>query len=256
MKKLLLILVIVIIAFVSINFVFIKKLNENKMAAVVENTINIEKKNIDSKSNNLLEMERIVVILPSEKEDVKEEIQPEDLSEEENIQNETENEESIQKPAQGNPNNSISNKKYYIKVNYSANVVTVYSQDENGEYTVPVKAMVCSTGTATPTSGVYGTKLKWEWLKMFGNVYGYYTTQIVGNILFHSVPYLEKGNPGSLEYWEYDKLGTSCSAGCIRLTVADAKWIYNNVEQGTLVEFYSSSDSGPLRKTSSTKNIE
>ena len=132
---------------------------------------------------------------------------------------------------------------------------TVYSLDENNEYTVPVKAMVCSTGTATPTSGVYDVKLKWEWLKLFGNVYGYYTTQIVGNILFHSVPYLEQGNPGSLEYWEYDKLGTSCSAGCIRLTVADAKWIYNNVEKGTLVEFYSASDPGSLRKTNSTKNI-
>ena len=33
------------------------------------------------------------------------------------------------------------------------------------------------------------------------------------------------------------------------------KWIYDNIEQGTLVEFYSSADPGPLRKTRSTKNI-
>lgn len=44
---------------------------------------------------------------------------------------------------------------YYIKVNLEQNVVTIYSKDENGEYTIPVRAMVCSTGKATPTSGTY-----------------------------------------------------------------------------------------------------
>lgn len=33
---------------------------------------------------------------------------------------------------------------YYIKVNYGANVVTIYQKDSNEEYTKPVKAMVCS----------------------------------------------------------------------------------------------------------------
>lgn len=142
---------------------------------------------------------------------------------------------------------------YYIKVNYGANVVNIYTKDNAGNYTVPYKAMICSTGTSTPTSGVYSIKLKWKWLGLFGNVYGYYTTQIVGNILFHSVPYLEKGNPASLEYWEYDKLGTSASMGCIRLKVEDAMWIYYNCPSGTPVEFYSSSNPGPLGKPSAPK---
>ncbi len=142
--------------------------------------------------------------------------------------------------------------KYYIKVNYGANVVTIYTKDVNGQYT-PVKTMVCSTGTATPKSGTYAIKGRWRWLSLIGGVYGQYSTQIVGNILFHSVPYLRKGDPSSLEYWEYDKLGTSCSAGCIRLTVSDAKWIYNNIPAGTLVEFYSSSDPGPWGKPSAKK---
>lgn len=151
--------------------------------------------------------------------------------------------------------NTSSNKGYYIKVNYGANVVTIYTSDNDGNYTIPIKAMVCSTGTATPKAGTYKIQSRWEWLELIGNVYGHYSTQIVGNILFHSVPYLEKYNPASLEYWEYDKLGSSASAGCIRLTLADAKWIYNNIPRGTLVEFYSSSDPGPLRKTFCTKNI-
>ncbi len=183
--------------------------------------------------NNLLDSDKIVVVLPNDKNNNNEENDIKDI-----------------------PNtNNVSNKKYYIKVNNQANVVTIYKKDSNGQYTVPVKAMLCSTGSDTPTSGTYDIKLRWEWLDLFGDVYGHYSTQIVGNILFHSVPYLEKWNPASLEYWEYDKLGTSCSAGCIRLTVAEAKWNYDNIEQGTLVEFYYSSDPGPLRKTNCTKNI-
>lgn len=150
-------------------------------------------------------------------------------------------------------NNSSNNIPYYIKVNYGAQVVTIYKKDNNGNYTVPVKAMVCSTGEYTPKSGVYSIPARWKWLRLQGNVYGQYSTQIKGNILFHSVPYLTKGDPGSLEYWEYDKLGTYASAGCIRLTVKDAKWIYDNCKNGTKVEFYSSSNPGPLGKPTAKK---
>lgn len=142
---------------------------------------------------------------------------------------------------------------YYIKINYGAQVVTIYGKDEQGNYTIPIKAMVCSTGTYTPKSGVYSIPARWKWLGLQGNVYGQYCTQINGNILFHSVPYLRKGDTASLEYWEYDKLGTYASAGCIRLTVKDAKWIYDNCAKGTKVEFYSSSDAGPLGRPSAKK---
>ena len=117
---------------------------------------------------------------------------------------------------------------------------------------MPVKAFVCSTGTETPRSGVYKIPAKITWCKMFGDVYAHYCTQIVGNILFHSVPYLEKNNH-TLEYWAYDKLGTKASMGCIRLTTRDAKWIFENVSIGTQVEFYSSSNPGPLGKPTAQK---
>lgn len=168
-----------------------------------------------------------------------------------NIQKEElDNEDSTDKEIK---NNEVSNTvPYYIIVNYSSNVVTIYVKDENGEYTVPVKAMVCSTGVATPRSGVYklpGTRAKWG--ALFGGVYGQYTVKIVGNILFHSVPYLSRDN-STLEYWEYDKLGTTASAGCIRLTVEDALWIYNNCGSGTQVEF-SADAPNPLGKPSARK---
>lgn len=144
--------------------------------------------------------------------------------------------------------------KYYIKVNCKRQTVNVYEKDENNKYSKPVKVMLCSTGVETPETGVYKiTSFKQEWLGLQGNVYGQYCTQIVGNILFHSVPYIEKNNPSSLEYWEYDKLGEEASLGCIRLTVESAKWIFDNCETGTQVEFYSSEDPGPLGKPETQK---
>lgn len=182
----------------------------------------------------------------------------EEKEDENNIENEIEQEENKKDTSSQNNNTKpntttpTNNENYYIKVNLQANVVTIYKKDEEGKFTVPVKAMVCSTGTATPTSGVYSTTNKYEWRLLIGNVYGQYATRIVGSILFHSVPYTKK-DPSALEYWEYDKLGTKASAGCIRLTVKDAKWIYDNCKSGTKVEFYSDSNPGPLGKPTAQK---
>ena len=88
-----------------------------------------------------------------------------------------------------------------------------------------------------------------------GNVYGQYACRITGSILFHSVPY-EKKDKSTLEWWEYDKLGTKASLGCIRLKVEDAKWIYDNCVPGTKVEFYTSSNPGPLGKPTAQKITE
>lgn len=142
--------------------------------------------------------------------------------------------------------------KYYLKVNYTANVVTAYTKDNSGKYTVPVRAMLCSTGKATPTSGVYKMSNKYRWHQLNGGVYGQYCSRITGHILFHSVPY-KTNSPDTLKYAAYDKLGTKASAGCIRLTVQDALWIYQNCASGTYVEFYSSSNPGPLGKPTAKK---
>ncbi len=164
------------------------------------------------------------------------------------------NETNEEKNSNENPNstNKTTDIPYYIKINNQANVVTIYKKDSNGEYTKPFKAMICSIGTATPKSGVYKMSDKYTWRLLQGNVYGQYAYRITGHILFHSVPY-EKQDKGTLEWWEYDKLGTKASLGCIRLKVEDAKWIYDNCVAGTEVEFYSSSNPGPLGKPSAQK---
>lgn len=139
-----------------------------------------------------------------------------------------------------------SNKKpYYIKINRKQNVVMVYGL-ENNEYTKLVKTFICSTGTYTPL-GTYNTTDKYIWRPLVNNVYGQYATRITGSILFHSVPYF-KQTKNSLEYEEYNKLGTKASLGCIRLTVEDSKWIYDNCPKGTTVTIYDSDNLNGIEK--------
>ena len=141
-------------------------------------------------------------------------------------------------------------KPYYIMVNRAQSTVTVYELDEEGYYTVPVKAMICSTGRkghATPT-GTFTIGGRWTWLHMIDGSYGQYATQIKGNILFHSVCYTKK-DPSALMTEEYNGLGAPASLGCVRLQTADAKWIYDNCPRGTKVTVYDEADDpGPLGK--------
>lgn len=134
---------------------------------------------------------------------------------------------------------------YYITVNLTDNIVTVYEKDETGNYTVPIKAFYCSGGESTP-EGTFQTIEKYEWRALFGDVWGQYATRITGHYLFHSVPYLEKDKT-TLEYDEYNKLGSTASAGCIRLCVKDVKWIYDNCPIGTTVKMYRGNVEEPLQ---------
>ena len=146
-------------------------------------------------------------------------------------------------------------KKYYIEVNRRTNVVTIYTYDEQGNYTKPVKALVCSVGkSSSPTpTGKFKISSKHRWQLMKGDVYSQYCSRITGHILFHSVPYRETKSD-TLFAGYYDRLGTAASAGCVRLTCGDALWIYNNCSSGTVVEIFDgSSADDPLGKPGAMK---
>ncbi len=157
----------------------------------------------------------------------------------------TSNDKKENKSAENNQVSSNNKLPYYIKINRKQNVVMVYGL-ENGEYTKLVKVFTCSTGKATPV-GTFNTTDKYEWRPLFGDVYGQYATRITGSILFHSVPYT-KQSKDSLEWEEYNKLGTPASMGCIRLQVADVKWIYDNCPKGTTVTIYDSDSLDGIEK--------
>lgn len=135
---------------------------------------------------------------------------------------------------------------YVLKVNKQKNVVTVYARDGKRGYIIPVKSFVCATGKATP-SGIFYTPRKYRWLLLVGPCYGQWCTGIEGDILFHSSPYKTR-NPMDLDVPEYNKMGTTCSHGCVRLKAGDAKWIYDNCSTGTKVVIYSSPSAGPFGK--------
>ena len=64
-----------------------------------------------------------------------------------------------------------------------------------------------------------------------------YAYRIYGPYLFHSVLYSEK-DTSTLRQGSVDNLGRPASHGCIRLSVEDAKWLYNNCAAGTTVKIY------------------
>lgn len=209
-----------------------------------------------NKVNMVADITEVETII-AEVEMLEKEEEPEVVQPEEKVENKTENKVANNtKPSNTNTtnNNKQSKYPYYIKVNRLANCVTIYAQDANGAYTVPVKAMVCSVGkniNSTPT-GVFKTSDKYTWRYLFGNQYGQYATRITGHILFHSVPYTSQSK-NTLKTDYYNNLGVGDSMGCIRLTCADAKWIYDNCAKGTTVEIYDSSNPGPLGKPTAMK---
>lgn len=147
-----------------------------------------------------------------------------------------------------------SNKPYLIKVNKKMCTITVYKQDKKGAYSVPVKAMLCSTGADTPT-GTFKTPEKYRWRLLMGDVWGQYSTRIVRGVLFHSVWYYAK-NEATMSNHQYNNLGKMVSHGCVRVNVEDAKWIYDNCPLGTTVVIYNSDNPGPLGKPAGIKVSE
>lgn len=146
----------------------------------------------------------------------------------------------------------VEDHEYLIAVNRIQNTVTVYLRDEDGDYTVPYKAFVCSVGDHTP-EGYFRTEERYQWKDLYDNVWGQYATRIVNHILFHSVPYYSR-DKSDLEYEEYNLLGTHASQGCVRLSVADAKWIYDHTEEGFPCVIYDDSLlDGPLGKPESIR---
>ena len=127
---------------------------------------------------------------------------------------------------------------YAVTVDVNNQAVMVYGRDANGGYTVPVRQMVCSTGMVSTPSDVGewvldGRKARWCYFSLYGS-YAQYWTRINKYIAFHSVIY-NAVDYNALSTKSYNLLGSRASHGCIRLLVNDAKWVYENIGEGTTV---------------------
>ena len=132
-------------------------------------------------------------------------------------------------------------KPYVLKVSTKDQRVYAYGLDDNNEYTVLVRTMKCSTGKdATPTpTGTFqsttGPGARWHYFKKY-QCWAQYAYYIEGDIMFHSVLYNEKDGPVTQS--SVNNLGRKASHGCVRLSVEDAKWIYQNCPAQTKIIVY------------------
>lgn len=145
---------------------------------------------------------------------------------------------------------------YYIEVNRAAQMVIVYTIDQDGQYTLPVKHMICSTGKNRKLKlGSYKISQKYEWRLMANKkLYGRYCSRIADRFLFHSIPYNGR-NPGRIVKQDYNKLGKRDSDGCIRLLAKDALWIFENCPKGTRVDFVAGTFTDELKEIKKTLKV-
>ncbi len=127
---------------------------------------------------------------------------------------------------------------YKVIVDIEHQVTMVYTQDENGEYTVPIRYMLSSTGdndcTPKGTFEMGSYKVRFSEFVRDGR-YGQYWTQIRDAIYFHTTLYLAKDD-SDYEEASFNMLGEWDSHGCVRLTVPDAKWMWYNIAPTTICE--------------------
>lgn len=172
-----------------------------------------------------------------------------------------------------------SSTKFYLELNRAACTVTVYAYDNAKKaYIIPVKAFAVSVGRDTYSTGgpgsltvdtsftplgdfsicSNGTSVKYTVKPMYepdgSTVYARWTSHIVGNVYFHSIA-VGSDSHYALNPNIYNKLGSPASAGCIRMAVADAKWIYDYAATGSPVKIVKgdSSRPGPLGKPKTIK---
>lgn len=150
---------------------------------------------------------------------------------------------NYKKPSETKPYPNLKQvKNFWIKVNISKNRVYLYDGNHviytmycsAGQYRTDKKTGKKKSMTPTGTFHVQSQRGKHFFSADVQEGGNYYTSwNGNGAYLFHSVPvdahnhYIKK---------EAAKLGKStASHGCIRLSIPDAKWIYQNVPEGTKV---------------------
>ena len=125
-----------------------------------------------------------------------------------------------------NSNELNSDTDYFIAVSKSQRQVYIYHKENNSW--VNIKVFTCNIGAPdSPTiEGNFNSGLKGKYLKI-DETYVKYFTQISGNYLFHSVIYNENGEVID------GRLGEAVSHGCVRLSLEDAKYIYDTIPART-----------------------
>ena len=130
---------------------------------------------------------------------------------------------------------------YFFEVDVANQVVKVWKYNyETRDYTDLDRCFICATGTTAYPSplGTFtltGRRAAYCVFPNWGGGQARWWTRITSEIAFHSVLYSDASNPQTLKVKSFNGLGKRGSHGCIRMTVADAKWIYDHAKAGMKV---------------------
>lgn len=137
---------------------------------------------------------------------------------------------------------------YYIYVEKGSATISIFKKDNNGEYSIPIKAYRTSVGKTigrTPV-GVFevGMKERWHEFKYpYDGGFAQYATTFYKNIMIHAPIYSAKDiNTMTPEF--YNEIGGKNTAGCLRTLTGAAYWIYTYCDAGTTVEVVNSDPKG------------
>ncbi|MGN0382693.1 MAG: L,D-transpeptidase [Eubacterium sp.] len=124
---------------------------------------------------------------------------------------------------------------YLIVVNASQQVVIIYQYSKDGKDKNAVKVFNCSTGSKIK-KGTYKIKDKYSWLSANGIYWNQYNSRYDESCWFQSVNYFAPYH-SYISTDSYNALGSKQEkGGCVKLTVGDAKWIFDNCPEGTKVK--------------------
>ncbi|MEX1376631.1 MAG: L,D-transpeptidase [Eubacteriales bacterium] len=133
--------------------------------------------------------------------------------------------------------------KYYLLVDKSSFAFSVFTYDENGEYTILLHTFPCALGTSDrmTTVGVWEISSKGPWKDWGTGAYSPYYCRFTAGLYMHGSLYDGK-NSGNMYTNSYEDIGTKATSGCIRTTVEAAEWVYYNCPAGTIIEIVEESD--------------
>lgn len=129
---------------------------------------------------------------------------------------------------------------YSIVVNKADNQVLIWNTI-NGEKTTQNRVFLASVNTGI-NIGEYEISEKNIWRNLYENGFVQYSAKSADQLFFHSATY-EYQDKGYMRVEEYNNIGSGNSnvPGVI-LSVRDAKWIYENCQEGTVIEVCEDAD--------------
>ena len=141
-----------------------------------------------------------------------------------------------------------------LLVVYLGSQSVVAYEAKDGDW-IQMRVMICSTGRKgheTPTNS-YKISDRYAYHKLgTGDTrcYGFWACRFKRHYLFHSVPISDKATKAEqghamCDMHKFEMLGTVASDGCVRVTIGDAKWIYDLSENET-VNVRIVDDDGPI----------